>query len=434
MIGIAERFRQLVLGISPGEACFSRRGFRETDRPAQMLLEEVGTVFIYGYNAALCGDPSEVARRLASVSPDLTGFAYEGAAMALCLLDYVQPTPRRGGRFQRFLNGAGAGHLYMAYIGAGWALARLPWARRRPSKFLEALDPLLHWLTVDGYGFHEGYFHTTRTVEDQARPTQLESYAARAFDQGLGRSLWFVEGADVERVASRVGAFPIGRRDDLWSGIGLASSYAGGLESVGLATLRDLCPMPHRVSLGQGAAFAANARATGRQPDGIDRIGLSDLLRLLCRRGSSPHRHGSGRHCVWGLRRRNRTLVRIVAVSYSFVDLVWRSRNMKLTTHWLRRNAARLVAATVILGLYGASRPSSPTAVERTRLAARFRFATAALPVPPGGHDQDRHRRPVHPALERISAWISSVGAAVALNDLDGDGFPNDVGLRRHSD
>lgn len=100
---------------------------------------------------------------------------------------------------------------------------------------------------------------------------------------------------------------------------------------------------------------------------------------------------------------------------------------MKLTTHWLRRNAARLVAATVILGLYGASRPSSPTAVERTRLAARFRFATAALPVPPGGHDQDRHRRPVHPALERISAWISSVGAAVALNDLDGDGFPNDA-------
>ncbi|MDY7015145.1 MAG: CRTAC1 family protein, partial [Cyanobacteriota bacterium] len=30
-------------------------------------------------------------------------------------------------------------------------------------------------------------------------------------------------------------------------------------------------------------------------------------------------------------------------------------------------------------------------------------------------------------SLERHSAWISAVGAAVALNDLDGDGLPNDV-------
>jgi hypothetical protein len=29
--------------------------------------------------------------------------------------------------------------------------------------------------------------------------------------------------------------------------------------------------------------------------------------------------------------------------------------------------------------------------------------------------------------MERISAWISSVGASVALNDLDGDGLPNDI-------
>ena len=33
----------------------------------------------------------------------------------------------------------------------------------------------------------------------------------------------------------------------------------------------------------------------------------------------------------------------------------------------------------------------------------------------------------MHPSLKRIESWISSVGAAVALNDLDGDGLPNDV-------
>lgn len=38
-----------------------------------------------------------------------------------------------------------------------------------------------------------------------------------------------------------------------------------------------------------------------------------------------------------------------------------------------------------------------------------------------------RRVRRVHPSLTRISAWISAVGAGVALNDLDGDGLANDV-------
>src|SRR5262249_18488371 len=94
----------------------------------------------------------------------------------------------------------------------------------------------------------------------------------------------------------------------------------------------------------------------------------------------------------------------------------------------LRRNAARLAAAAVILSLYGAARPPSPSAEERARVAARFRFTSLPLPEPPGAPRPARVRRPVHPALERIAAWVSTVGAAVALNDLDGDGLPNDVG------
>ena len=37
-----------------------------------------------------------------------------------------------------------------------------------------------------------------------------------------------------------------------------------------------------------------------------------------------------------------------------------------------------------------------------------------------------RRVRAVHPSLEHFDAWISSVGASVALNDLDGDGLAND--------
>lgn len=98
---------------------------------------------------------------------------------------------------------------------------------------------------------------------------------------------------------------------------------------------------------------------------------------------------------------------------------------MPIRRGWRRRYAARLVAVVLIGALYGFARlPALPEA-ERTALAARFRFVP--LPLPEVAGLPFRTVRAVHPSLQHISAWISSVGAAVALHDLDGDGFANDV-------
>lgn len=91
----------------------------------------------------------------------------------------------------------------------------------------------------------------------------------------------------------------------------------------------------------------------------------------------------------------------------------------------LHRHARRLVALALVTALYLLARLPDLPAGERAALAARFRFERAPLPEVPG--PPLRTVRAVHPDLQRISAWISSVGAAAALNDLDGDGLPNDV-------
>jgi hypothetical protein len=90
-----------------------------------------------------------------------------------------------------------------------------------------------------------------------------------------------------------------------------------------------------------------------------------------------------------------------------------------------RRHARRLVAIALVATLYGFARLPETSDAERGALAARFSFSRQPLPVLVG--DTPRFVRPVNPSLARISAWISSVGAAVALHDLDGDGLPNDV-------
>ena len=246
---------RLLLGIPVAETRFDRRGFRGGDARSRQRLETIGAAFLEGHHAALeQPDAVRLARSLESVELELRGFAYEGAAMGLTLLDAL--TPWRRDRWTTFLAGPGAAHAYMLHVGAGWARARLP---GDPGRFLDRYDPLLRWLVIDGWGFHDGYFHWRRVIEDQKVPPRLKDYSRRAYDQGLGRSLWFVNGAEVDRAAAAIAAFGPDRQGDLWSGLGLAVAYAGEASADALASLRGL-GHDYQTALAQGAAFAAQAR------------------------------------------------------------------------------------------------------------------------------------------------------------------------------
>jgi enediyne biosynthesis protein E4 len=92
---------------------------------------------------------------------------------------------------------------------------------------------------------------------------------------------------------------------------------------------------------------------------------------------------------------------------------------------FLRRQSKRLAAIVIAVGLCALARNPSASRAERSALASRFHFTSAHLPEVPGA--ERRQVRPVHPSLDRISAWISSVGAAVAIADIDGNGLADDA-------
>ncbi len=255
------RLARAVLGVPDGEIDFVRRGFRGAESASRERLEgEVCGTFLLGYAAALEEDrPEDLAARLDRIPPERRGFAYEAAGMALVLRDFYTPW-RRPGRFAAFVAGPGAPHRYIVHIGAGWVLARTP---QRVPGLLRRLDPLIGWLALDGYGFHEGFFHLDRAVGRRQVPRKVTGYARQVFDQGLGRSLWFIEGARPAPVAEAIAAFAPSRHSDLWNGVGLAASYAGGGD--GLKALHEACG-PHFAAVAQGAAFAAYARRTAANP------------------------------------------------------------------------------------------------------------------------------------------------------------------------
>ena len=246
---------KLIFGISEAETTFARRGFRGGEAGVRQVLEKVGHNFVTGYHAALMDGREEVlVPRLEQIDLDYRGFAYEGAAMGLGILDRV--TPWRRNRIRKFLNGAGDAHTYMVHVALGWVAARLPGSIE---KVLEPFDPVLRWLVIDGYGFHEGFFHWPKYIAGGSAPARLQGYARRVFDQGFGRSLWFVESGEPQRILETISRFGKERHADLWSGIGLASVYAGIVTPEVLHALRTSAG-EHRLALAQGAAFAAKAR------------------------------------------------------------------------------------------------------------------------------------------------------------------------------
>ncbi|GAA2359886.1 RNA-binding protein [Catellatospora methionotrophica] len=91
----------------------------------------------------------------------------------------------------------------------------------------------------------------------------------------------------------------------------------------------------------------------------------------------------------------------------------------------------RLAPAAFVLALVGtlfvAAQLPEASAADRADLASRFTFTEQPIALPPGL--PENHVREVNPKYEHIKSWVSSVGAAISVNDLDGGGKADDLCL-----
>jgi hypothetical protein len=101
-------------------------------------------------------------------------------------------------------------------------------------------------------------------------------YAAQTYDQGVGRAIWFIAGGSVARAIELISDLQRARHGDLWAGLGLALTYAGGATPADLNLALEAA-RNRRTFVAQGAAFAAEARAQANHiPDWT-----SEAVRLL---------------------------------------------------------------------------------------------------------------------------------------------------------
>ncbi len=232
------------------------------DLPAstQARLRAAVTAFVDGYRLTVQyddqhgdqhGDPRALRARLDAIDAERIGFFYEGAGMALVCADVFMP--RESSQVGASLELCDRSRGALLSIGAGCAQARLS---RSVTDLPDGLTDECRPFMEDGYGFHQGMFHAYRFHGKRMMP-----FISPAFDRGLGRSLWFVSGADASRVQTFVRRFASERHPALWHGVGVACAFTGGVERAELCRLRDAAGV-HVTSLRQGVQASNRSHAT----------------------------------------------------------------------------------------------------------------------------------------------------------------------------
>lgn len=86
-----------------------------------------------------------------------------------------------------------------------------------------------------------------------------------------------------------------------------------------------------------------------------------------------------------------------------------------------RRLTSVIAAIVLCTGLFFAVQFPQVSAAQADKVASQYKFTPMPIAMPPGYHPTQTTRS-VNPAYQHLQAWISSVGAGIALTDVTGHG------------
>lgn len=206
----------------------------------------------------------------------LVGAFMEGEAMGLAISDRLFSWCEAG--WQKLRDANLSKHPYEMHTGFGMGLGVLGINPDSLFERMQRKQTVWHWFAIDGFGFQQTLCDPEKYLKRQSRPQfqRMPAYAARVFDQGLGRSLWFLCKGDVSAIAEVIVSFGEHRRSDLWVGTGVAAAHTGGTSSDDLRALVEHSGV-HKSYLAMGAAIAAHVRSVAKTNAGV----TDDVCRIL---------------------------------------------------------------------------------------------------------------------------------------------------------
>ena len=160
---------------------------------------------------------------LESADIEFRSIAFESASMSIALEDLKQGDKLTN--WLPFLNETASAHATQVHVGLGWAFAQ---TLKNPIAYLPELNPMMRYRVLDGYGYYEGIFRRRRSIINHLKLQVEDTVASSALDQGIGRSIWYLNKGIIDDAKNMIDGFAVERRKDLWRGLGIAIAYVGG--------------------------------------------------------------------------------------------------------------------------------------------------------------------------------------------------------------
>ncbi|MBX9724623.1 MAG: DUF1702 family protein [Candidatus Obscuribacterales bacterium] len=224
----------------------------------QDRVQNVMNLMLHGFNAALETDAATLTKHLSGMSLIDQSIMYEGAFMALGSIDLAGSANLERVSAVDGFNGAWVKQMFQGLGGAIWKLDI-------PVAFYPAeVNQSWGWLAISGYGCHGGYFNWPQFIHRQEIPVGMKGLSRKAFDQGIGSSMWFVSGCEPKLILELISKFPEERKADLWNGLGLAIGIWGMEDRKDLIRLLNGAKK-YRAQFQAGVGFGVWVRAQAKE-------------------------------------------------------------------------------------------------------------------------------------------------------------------------
>ena len=217
-------------------------------------MEKIKTIFQKAQEqASKAEDINELIAFLQTTEKEFLPVAYEGAAMTLALNDFSE-----GDSISNWKQLLDSSKKYSCqiYLGMGWAVGQ---QKKSELPFLELLSRNMQFRMWDGCGYYDGIFRQRQSIKSKKRSENILPKDFQAYDEGLGRSLWYICKGDVAKVGEMLATFDLERHVDLWRGVSIACCFVGGFDENKLKEL-IVSSGEYKVQLGIGAAMVAKIR------------------------------------------------------------------------------------------------------------------------------------------------------------------------------
>jgi hypothetical protein len=198
---------------------------------------------------------------LEKAQPEFRSIGYESASMSIALKNF-NGNPNMLDWLD-FAHGPAKAHQAQVYVGLGWAIAKLNLPFLSTTNKIELL---LQYHVADGCGYYDGCFRQRQSIANTQIPDYVPAVLLPLYDQGIGRSLWYMCNAEIEKIKGKIETFTIKRQASLWRGIGIAVAYVGGCNDIALKLLIQAAK-ENDFQLTCGAALAVKSRVTANTVD-----------------------------------------------------------------------------------------------------------------------------------------------------------------------